>query len=304
MKNTFMKSFLLAIVSAMFLCSTAWAMPVDLKAWNFDPDGASGGLLYVQDINEMLINGTSLKETTQNKDSNGDPIVGEGTFETYGAFYVTGFKNINGPINGTGLGNDYELTIELTTSGTYTTPPGGINQLTFTDVTMDFYVDTTLNWGTETTDTGIVFGTNDGDHIATFDLVEGTGNYDPTLTTGGDGITDVVLSASFLKTGVWFDDAEVDMSINLTASLLEVFGFMDSNNEDILTPTTAMLNEFNFIDTGLTYDATAYPLSAFVSSDGSMRLASQVVPEPSAMLLLGFGLLGIAGVGRKYGFKS
>lgn len=47
-------------------------------------------------------------------------------------------------------------------------------------------------------------------------------------------------------------------------------------------------------------DANGRPLEFFVKSDGSMN--KEVIPEPATMLLLGSGLIGLAGFGRKKKF--
>lgn len=312
MKNTFMKSFLLVIVSAMFLCSTAWAAPILLQDWNFDPDGGAAGdpLGIIQNIDEMLLSGLALKNTVLYDST----APGTGTFDLYGTYYISGFKNGASGIGGTGINDDFELTFTITADGDYTTT-GNVNYFTFNNAQMDFYVDTTVDFGTAT-DPGI-YGGDNGTNIGSFTLVSGTGSMDYPDPIGNfpDGTLGATFEATSLTAGYWFDDGMDDLAVALANGEKIVFGLVDSNNEDLSDPNSTYtglplfptgVEESEFGETGL--DSTigdtypdVWPFVSYVSSDGSMKLSTQVVPEPSTFLLLGFGMLGIAGVGRRCG---
>lgn len=125
-----------------------------------------------------------------------------------------------------------------------------------------------------------------------------------------DGTTGATFEAISLLSGYWYDENMDDMSVALANGEQLFFAMFDSNNQDISNPespyntlpTSVEISEF--ADTGL--DATIgngypdmWPLRSYVSSDGSIKLSSQMVPEPATLLLFGMGLCGLSGVTRK-----
>jgi len=93
---------------------------------------------------------------------------------------------------------------------------------------------------------------------------------------GINGTTNLTLSMSNLLAGVWYDNAGNDLSLLPGGWLL---GLVNTNN---LTGTPTLIQDGVIVT---------------VSSSGQLNLS--VIPEPTSMLLLGGGLLGLAGAGLR-----
>lgn len=180
----------------------------------------------------------------------------------------------------------YQLTGSLYGFGTV---EGGA--FSFDGGTLDIYVNTPRVYGTSSSD---LYGAEAGTMIASFDLVSGGGAVEPDTTPSGS--VDAQFISSFLLPGYFFDPAGNDIALqpypiqwlfalsNLTASY-ETGGAV---NPDF---TAALLDTFGLVATD------DVPFSFFVSNSGEFTIG--VVPEPGTILLLGAGLLGLAGIGRR-----
>lgn len=310
------ENIILVITAVMLLCCTsAWADSFTLTDWQFDPYGTAdtNDSTLITNINELIFTGWSLKNTTPSTTT-----AGTGTFETYGVFSVKDFTNLDkASLANYGLNTtNYELTFVLETSGYYTTPVGstaGTNDLTFTSATLTFYLDTDTDINYATLDPDSIYGANDGDKIAVFNLLDGYGifNYqkdDKTLSTYRstvypDGPIDITFIADYLAAGYWFDSDGNDLAAVLDSGTEIVFGLTDSNSQDKTRdgtyPTATVAGELNATDTGLSTDTSKYPYISYISSDGSFGLATTPIPEPTSLFLFGSGLIGLGFLGRK-----
>ncbi len=309
-----MKKLLGVFLAFLLMSSTASALTLTLEDWKFNPNGVDNTLQTTfSPIDEITILGTALINGTVDSF---DIVTGaaSGTFKEYGTYEATAFQNDNTNIDGTGLGafaytsQAYEITFEMfDTEGYFAyNPVSQVNDYIFTQSKFNIYLDMNNDYGT-TADT---FGADNGVLIGAFELVAGSGSMDFLAVNGPDGSTDITYKARDdaetqaaglthgLLANVFFDAYGVDLSTYAVDDLL--IGLVDTNNE--IQPSSAtQFSEYNGKD-GLVsgdYDPTlgSGNTKFFVTSDGSF--APAVVPEPTTMILFGFGLMGLAGIGRR-----
>ena len=124
-----------------------------------------------------------------------------------------------------------------------------------------------------------IFYSGTGNTLAKFNLNYG----DIELLEGSavpNGTVTAVLEATFLKEGVWFDASHNDLAA--TDPLNWVLGFSTTNAslvQDSMVWTSPSVQEFE------------------IGGNGQFRLT--VVPEPSTLLLLGSGLMGLGFYARR-----
>lgn len=288
----------LCFILILFSFSGANAMTIQFQDWGFNPSGAIGTLEdIIQPVDEITLLGRSFVD---NASAPADGVL----FDEWGTFQATSFQNDGGVVISTlNTSGGFELTSVLVADGVNNATMGSNQLFTFNNATLDIYVDDALNYNTNTDGTpNYLLGADDGVKVASFSLVSGDGNLDFAASGEFDGRIDMLLEATFILPGVWFDPSGVDMSTYIPQDL--IIAVVDGNN-NLISPSALNEDEMSeFI--GLLAVPKVVGEGPFLEdlwtqTDGSVNPGA--VPEPGTMMLLGFGLLGIAGISRRRSIK-
>lgn len=304
-----MKKMLLIIpimLGAILIASQGSTMPiyVDLAGAGLPVQGLNGLGPPFGDANAQtgLFNEIAFyaESTVTQFDSNGNGFVDPGdSFIDNGALYATSLI----PVAGTdqeGLNLVWEFTIpmeNLTGIVTNVTFDPITNDwridYTYTGGTVDVYVDGDSNGAFPLWDYGVQAdhntrllgddaGFNDGLQVGSFSLQYGIGHTFLDFA-GGDidnqGSGEFLFVANWLDQGFWFTQNGIDMS---TIPLNWVLATSDYNVDKPILFNSGQQNEL---------------FSSAVTHDGTIEM--EIVPEPSTILLLGTGLLGIGIYARR-----
>ena len=283
-----MLRIILAIMLISFMtASSASATLVLMDDWTLLVGGK-----YIDNIDFLNYTGISHVNTTDDHLptglSAGDTFtdhfvfkISPGDFENEGSGTITKYRNNDG----IGVG-DFELTGIVSLTGHHTAVDGDDADFEFDTGSFEMWLDLNSN-ATPALGGGTVSGYDDGTNIASFALDFGGGNFDFGLR---DGNVDVNFLSTIMLSGYMFENDGTDF--NTYGSLLAAITDSNSDETSLAWPTNWQAY------TGQVVDSESWDLNLDI--DGSSRFA--VIPEPATMLLLGSGLIGLAGFGRKKKF--
>ena len=229
----------------------------------------------------------------------------------------------------TGVISFYELTYVMEATGTYTTDWSldGTDVKTenhnfsfdsTSNVSITFYLDEltypthedTAVLGTMNTADDLYAGADNGTEVATFSLSGGNGTLQIYSGQSGNNVDLFALSMTASDNGSIFYFEGDDQSWADYAELADLFIqiYIDTVNTAVLQeeyPDTyngyvaEFLEAVDIVDGNYTDDEVEGGSGNYVVVSTGGHFYANIVPEPGTMFLLGFGLLGIAGIGRK-----
>jgi hypothetical protein len=292
------KKFLIVFFGLCILfCGTSPALsqPLDDYVLNFSQAGVLEGAVLpdLLAVDEWQFLARSIVAFNDN-DASGGISTGD-TFDDFVALRITGMTDVADnditPLTyGSGPGRDHEMTVLAEFNGVQTSP----NTYSVTSFTQfDLFFDAGTFTGSNFADLS-TFG--DGTLVEQGLLIFGAGvNTDPTNITGTLSL--VLELDDIMHTLAGNEYFELDENGDPFDPWEIVFAIVDSNNNLQDFDTAPFTTQFGFNPANYDFFFTA-------NNDGSINKEISIIPEPASMVLLGSGLIGFAGIGRRRFLKK